>query len=167
MGGAAREAPSISMEPAGIVFLVGIQTQRTHAESVIALERTFEFITDGGVARSLKIDKEDGTAKCSRKEKRAFAHDVRHGAGPARGREREKKLAFGLECGEPCGQRMRGAGANDDHIGWIEWALRPVGMNDGDSGPRLERHTRTGRERLVDFDGDDAAMWANKLGEDG
>ena len=155
------------MEPAGIVFLVGIQTQRTHAESVIALERTFEFITDGGVARSLKIDKEDGPAKCSRKEKRAFAHDVCHGAGAARGREREESLPSGLRAASHAGR------------GCVAPALTTIALV-GSNGPRAPSAwttvtcdhgssaiASTIRERLVDFDGDDAAMWANKLGEDG
>jgi hypothetical protein len=62
---------------------------------------------------------------------------------------------------------MRGASADDDRIGWIEWAPRSVGMNDDDLRPGLERDPGTICEGFVDFDGDDAAMRANKLSEDG
>ena len=101
------------------------------------------------------------------KKSGALAGEVGHGSGAARGRERKKKLAFGLEGGEPCGQRMRCAGADDNDVGGIEWAPRAVGMNDGDLRPGLERDARAGRERFVDFDGDDAAVRAGELGEDG
>ena len=165
--GARREKHQPSaVEPAGFVFLVGIAAQRAHAGAVVALECPGEFIADGGVARSLEIDKENRTAERGREEIGAFAGEVCHGAGPARGSEREEKLAFGLEGGEPCGERMRGAGADDDHVGGIERAARSVGMDDGDLGPRLERDAGTGRESLVDFDGDDVALRAVKLGED-
>ena len=62
---------------------------------------------------------------------------------------------------------MCGAGADDNCIGWIEWAVGSVGMNDGDLEPGLERDPGTGCEAFVDFDGDDAAMRADNLGEDG
>lgn len=62
---------------------------------------------------------------------------------------------------------MRCAGANDDHIGWIERAARPVGMNDGDLWPGFESGASAIREGRVDFDGDDAATRADKLAENG
>ena len=62
---------------------------------------------------------------------------------------------------------MRGARADNDRIGWIEWAARSVGMNDGDLRPGLERDAGAVREGLVDFDGDDVATRADKLGENG
>jgi hypothetical protein len=48
-----------------------------------------------------------------------------------------------------------------------EWALRAVGMDDGDLRPGLERDARTGGEAFVDFDGDDISPRAGKLGENG
>ena len=45
--------------------------------------------------------------------------------------------------------------------------LRAVGLNDGDLRPGLERDAGAVREGLVDFDGDDVATRADKLGENG
>ena len=55
---------------------------------------------------------------------------------------------------------MSSAGADDNDFGGIEWALRAVGMKDGNLRPRLQRDARAGCERFVDFDGDDAAVRA-------
>ena len=98
---------------------------------------------------------------------RVLACDVGHGAGSARGREREEKFAFGLEGGKPCGEGMRGAGADNNRIGWIERAARSVGMNDCDLRPQLERNASAIGEDLVNFDGDNAAVRADKFSENG
>ena len=133
---------------------------------MIALERPEQLIADGGVARSFKIHKENGSAECGREVIRVFACDIRHGARSARGREREEKCAFGLERIEPCGKGMSGAGADDNGVCWIEWAARSVSMNNGNLGPGLERDARAVCEGFVDFDSDDEAVRAHKLGED-
>src|ERR1700690_4174411 len=62
---------------------------------------------------------------------------------------------------------MRCSGADDDDIGGMEWALRTVGMSNGDLWPGLERDARTGGEAFVDFDGDDISLRAGELGENG
>ena len=144
-----------------------IAAERAHAGALIALERAGELVTDCGFARPLEIDKEDRAAKHRSKKVGAFAGEVGHRSRAARGGEREKKLAFGLEGGEPCGERMRGAGADDDDVGWIKWALRAVSVSDGDLRPGLKRDARTGGERFVDFDGDDFSMRAGELGKNG
>lgn len=146
---------------------MGIATQRAHAEAVVALKRTSQFLADCRVARSFKIDKKDGTAECGCEDAGALAGQIGHRARPARGREREKKLAFGFERGEPSGQGMRSAGAGDNGVGWIERPARSVGMHDGDLGPWLQSHPSPGCESLVNFDCDDVAMPTNKLCEDG
>ena len=60
----------------------------------------------------------------------------------------KRSLPSGLSGGEPCGQRMRGAGADDNHVGGIEGAARAVGMNHGDLRPGLERDARASGEGL-------------------
>lgn len=170
MGGyerAARKAPATAVKPACIVFFVGIAAQRAHGKAVVALERSGQVIADCGVARSLKIDKEDGPAESRCEDIRVFVRDVCHSARSARGSEWKEKLAFGLKGSEPCGQRMRGACTDDDDIYRIEWAAGAVSMNNDDLRPGFERDARAVREGLIDFDGDDAAMGAHKLGENG
>ena len=151
------------MQPAGIVFFVGIATQRAHARAVIALERPSQLIANHWITRSFKIDKENGTAERSGEHIWAFSGDICHGAGTARWSEREEKLAVGLKSCEPCGYGMRSAGAGDDGVGWIEWTARSVGMNDGDLRPRLERDAGAISEGLVDFNSDDTTLQTNKL----
>ena len=62
---------------------------------------------------------------------------------------------------------MRGAGADDDHVGGFEGAARAVGMDRCHLRPGLERDARAGRQAFVDFDRDDFAGRAGELGEDG
>ena len=134
-----------------------IAAQGAHAGAFIALERHGELVADGGIARSGKIDKENGAVECGREEIGAFASDVRHGSRPSRGGERKEQLAFGLEGGEPGGERMRGAGADDNHVGGLEGAACAVGVDHGDLRPGCECSARTGCKAFVDFDGGDFA----------
>jgi len=146
---------------------VDVATQRADAEAVVALERPSQFIADCGVTRSFEIDEENGAAKCSCEKIRVLACDVCHGAGTARRSERKKKLAFELESGKPCRQWMCCAGAHDNRVSWVEWAARAVPMKHDHLRPGLERDAGSIREDLVDFEGDDVATRADKLGENG
>lgn len=146
---------------------MGVAAKRTRTGAMIALKRTGELITDRRVARAFKIDKKDGAAEHSRKEIGVLAGEIRHGSRATRGCEREEELAFGLEGSEPCGERMRGAGAYDDDVGRVEWALRAIGVDNGDLRPEFERDAGSSRERCVDFDSDDLSLRAGEFGEYG
>jgi len=146
---------------------VRIATKSAHTGAVVALERAGKLAVRSRIARTLKIDKEDGTTERCREETRTLASNGCHGARTARWSERKEELAFRIESGEPCRKRMRCAGADDNDVDWIERTLCAVGVNEGDLRPWLKRDARASRECFVDFDGDDAAMRAGKLGEDG
>lgn len=61
---------------------------------------------------------------------------------------------------------MRSAGTDDNCIGGRERAARAVGMEHGDLRPGLKCGTRAGCEAFLNFDCDNFAIQAGKLGED-
>lgn len=146
---------------------MGVQAQRSHAETSIELQRLGQLMHDRRLARSLKIHKENRTAKCGCEKISVPARDGCHGARPTRRSEGKEELSARLERCEPCWKRMRRAGANDNVVDSIEWPPRSVGMKDVDLRPRRQRDSSAVCEGFVDLDGGYATMRTDKFGEDG
>lgn len=144
-----------------------IAAQGTHGGALVTAQRPGEFMADGWIARSREIDKENRTVQCSCKLIRADAGEVRHGPRTSRRGEGKEEPAAWFEGGKPRGQRVRGAGADDNYIGWLEWAAGAVGVEHGYLRPGFERGARTGREAFFDVDCGDFARRAGEFGEDG
>ncbi len=91
--GEARKAPTIAVQPAGLVLSMNIAAQGAHTGAFIAAQRLGKLATDGWIARSSEIDEENRALESGCEMVCAGADEVRHGSGPSRRGEWKEQLA--------------------------------------------------------------------------